>query len=666
MASQRRGYGSGSIRLALKRSKEENEKKKKKENMATEADLAFLDDPPPPPPSLEIKKKPRKKRRRQPSAPTTQQAEKKSAPSKRKRSSGSAVSKKTPKRSLYDVDPTPSPTVEAGSAGPALCLGMVYANVNNTGSQAMRDRPRLVAMERCLGYEVHTIDITHDPKIAICGSDGASRHVNANWNASNRFFKTIWDTWTGKEFTCVVMDYVRTPTGWTASHITKSFYKQTLPRMSTILSRDGRIFLPNLPGIYSQIKKTAAIKKLYYIRLVKPEDNPLFRATSNAREDLRRITGYTNEGEVGKLCFAADTSRKLPFIMLMLRDAAEDERKRIERAKKRKETAEAKAALAAAADAIAVNDDDNNLTTFNNGLHDEQQPSPDASLSSSDDDSEENVPIMRANGHPPRPKGAATNVISNHVLFQQPSQEAQDELHKQSTSWPSRLPKQTRKAEAISGRNSVSWPPRRQATPEANLCPRGYVGLSKLSPEKNSGLLNGGPSSMKGIADANRRTSSLHAFNTPRRQGIQLPKTGSDTVQAHLNPQLQTNVSIKSGHASPNSAPSPLGAFATPSISRAPLVKPTPYAGQLLPGHAWGLSSYNQQGADTYNPAGATTPQNGTRDTPPVRAQAGLYSGIHLSPGLSISPGFTSNRLLNPHMSPEAGQGDLLDGWVNV
>mmetsp|Transcript_15465 Transcript_15465/g.38075 ORF Transcript_15465/g.38075 Transcript_15465/m.38075 type:complete len:549 (-) Transcript_15465:232-1878(-) len=224
---------------------------------------------------------------------------------------------------------------EAGSAGPCLCLGMVYSEMESTGSQAMRDRPRLLALERALGYDVYTLDLTHDPRIAKRDSNGTSRHCNANWNASNRFFKTIWETWAGKAFSCVMMDYVRTPTGWTAHNIKQSFYRKTLPRLSTILAPEGRIFLPNSPGLYDGIKKSPAVRKKYFLRLVKPEENPLFRATRVAREALNTVTGYTNEGEVQKLRVAANTTRKLPFIMLTGRNPVE-ERKRIERAKERR------------------------------------------------------------------------------------------------------------------------------------------------------------------------------------------------------------------------------------------------------------------------------------------------------------------------------------------
>jgi len=233
--------------------------------------------------------------------------------SKRRRSAGARRPSLAP--SLFPA----FPSVEVGSAGQCLCLGMVYAQGNNMGSQAMRDRPRLECLEREFGFEVYTLDITHDPNIAIVNEYGTSRHCMANWNTPSRFFRAVWSSWAGKEFSCIVMDYVRTPTGWTATHIKKPFYQQTLPDMASILADEGRIFLPNVPGIYEQIKKTRAIRKKYYHRLVKAEENPLYRATRNAREALENVTGYTNEGEVGKLCFAADTTRKLPFIMLTVR-----------------------------------------------------------------------------------------------------------------------------------------------------------------------------------------------------------------------------------------------------------------------------------------------------------------------------------------------------------
>jgi len=335
-----RNYGTGSMRLALKRSMEQAEIERKEKKIFAEAEAAAAAAAAC---NSERKKKRRRRSRSNPPAsavpvavalpraptPSANSPQKSDALPKLKvkvkktEQQKKQQQKRQAKRRAVGVfdDKKPEREVKAGSAGACLCLGMVYAKTDNTGSQAMRDRPRLVALERSLGYSVHTLDLTHDPDIAVRGRNGTSSHCNANWNSTNRFFRSVWEAWPGVQYSCVIMDYVRTPTGWTSTHITRSFYRETLPLMSKrILAPEGRIFLPNLPGIYEQIKKTTNIRKYYYIRLVKPQENPLFVATGNAREALRNVTGYTNEGEVGKLCYAADTSRKLPFIMLTIRD----------------------------------------------------------------------------------------------------------------------------------------------------------------------------------------------------------------------------------------------------------------------------------------------------------------------------------------------------------
>lgn len=237
--------------------------------------------------------------------------------------------------------PVPTGSVAPGSAGACLCMGMFYANATQEGPQARRDRTRLVAMEKSLGYRVYSLDLTHDPKKAVFDDNSNSRHTNANWNVPRRFFNALWENFTGVLFSCVVMDYVRSPTGWTKTNITDKFYRKTLPGMTKFLTKGGRIVLPNLPGVFDNILESGEANKVFKVELVSHEQNPLVLATSYAKDAMSLQTGYTNEGEVKKLLDANRKDRKMPFVMLSLRDleaeAAARKAKRQKRAEKKRE-----------------------------------------------------------------------------------------------------------------------------------------------------------------------------------------------------------------------------------------------------------------------------------------------------------------------------------------
>lgn len=194
-----------------------------------------------------------------------------------------------------------------------LCLGMVFAEEQHPKrGQEFRDRVRCEALEK-IGYKTFTLDDKHNGDRL-----GHGRHCTANFADSRRMLKMMQNRWgEDNDFDYIVLDYFFSPEGWARTRWTEAFFKQTIPMLTVadVLKPNGAIYLPNLECVEELLLEFDTVISEHYSwkKCTRPKDNPLYRATEKANEELLRCPDkLTNTTQMQPLYNFSDT----PFIVL--------------------------------------------------------------------------------------------------------------------------------------------------------------------------------------------------------------------------------------------------------------------------------------------------------------------------------------------------------------
>ena len=196
-----------------------------------------------------------------------------------------------------------------------LLLGMVYSQETfPKRGQEFRDRVRCMALED-LGFYVHTVDDKHDDVSLIHG-----KHCNANFNNHRSMCRQIKTKWgDDTKFSHIILDYFFSPIGWARERWLPNFFSQTIPSMALqLLSPDGILWLPHLQNVTESIQLVrSSIDEHFIIHEVEePLKNPLFVATENATDELKRCPDQVlNENQIQPLLVES----RFPFYALKLK-----------------------------------------------------------------------------------------------------------------------------------------------------------------------------------------------------------------------------------------------------------------------------------------------------------------------------------------------------------
>jgi hypothetical protein len=202
-----------------------------------------------------------------------------------------------------------------------LALGMVYSKEDKPKcGQQYRDRLRILELER-LGYNVYSLDNKH---LSTDGLPG--KHCHSSFASTRHLQKNISQTWGDVSFDLIIMDYFFCPVGWIKSSWTVWFFTETLAYLSTILNKDGVVWLPLNADVMTCIEEFNMYISLNFIIEYENDvsKNPLYQATENCYTALlKSIDRRTNLTEMQKL------NQTIPFCCLRVKKAdQESSRKR--------------------------------------------------------------------------------------------------------------------------------------------------------------------------------------------------------------------------------------------------------------------------------------------------------------------------------------------------
>ena len=119
------------------------------------------------------------------------------------------------------------------------------------GLQLLRDGLRCESLEVDLHYNIYTIDLGHEPYLAIDG-----RHIRHDFTDVGVLAK-MDTTWKGLVFQNIILDYFYTPNSWHALHFSERMYTIILPKLASkgAIAIGGEVWLPHIPCIQERIQR---------------------------------------------------------------------------------------------------------------------------------------------------------------------------------------------------------------------------------------------------------------------------------------------------------------------------------------------------------------------------------------------------------------------------
>ena len=177
------------------------------------------------------------------------------------------------------------------------------------GLQHLRDGLRCASLEDDLDHTVYTIDLGHEPHLAIEG-----RHIRHDFTDEG-VLANMDSNWPGLIFHHIVLYYFYTPNFRHALHFSERMYTIILPLLASkgAIPIGGEVWLPHIPCIQERLERLWTPLAPWFSKhaIDTPSMNPLFIASANVEEQiLDSGDRFTNGSSLLSL------DRKFPFMML--------------------------------------------------------------------------------------------------------------------------------------------------------------------------------------------------------------------------------------------------------------------------------------------------------------------------------------------------------------
>jgi len=139
----------------------------------------------------------------------------------------------------------------------SFLIGVIYTHPSQRvhGLQHLRDGLRCESIEVDGPYNVYTIDLGHEPCLAIEG-----RHIHHDFTDDGVLPK-MDTTWPGLVFQHIILDYFYMPNSWHALHFSEQMYTIILPILASkgAIAIGGEVWLPHIPCIQERLDRLWAL-----------------------------------------------------------------------------------------------------------------------------------------------------------------------------------------------------------------------------------------------------------------------------------------------------------------------------------------------------------------------------------------------------------------------